>query len=594
MSNSKADINVAAVYEPRLELANKRTWVVVRGAETVTYYTYPSTSFSQSNFNFTCNPPSKNTVLDRIAIIEVPVQITFTGTGTDNLLQPNMDAFRQYPISSITTSLTASVNGFSIPIELNQIIHALSRFHMKTELRKTFLSISPQMADSHQNYADANGSSNNPLAQYSDNVAEPPRGAYPYTVVSNTPGSAVITAVLREYVFLPPFLFDGSEAGGLTMLDTLQFNWILGNNLPHMWSHSTASTSTITGINVVFSQPSMLLGFLTPRLTEPIPPMITYPFFQLARYTTSGPLFPASGSSATQDLKSNVIQLNSIPRKMYVFARRSDLETNSSISNQITTTDTFFKINSINISWDNTDGILSGATPPQLYQFGVRNGLDMSFVEWNGVTNALTAVNGQQTRVIGLTGGILCLEPGVDFGLRSNQAEGMLGQYNLQIRLNITNISGIPMTPDLYIICVYDGLLHVSNNSAWSEIGVVTPNDVLNAPLANISYTQLEKMYGGDFFSKFKNVLGDIGRGISRGISAVRPVVEDAYRIGKAVAPLVQYGLPLVGLGEGGGCSCSKCGGVLVGGCCPMCTGKGGVRGGRMLSRKDLRRRIKG
>jgi len=583
MSNSKANINVASIYEPRLELDNKRTWVIVKGGETVTYYKYPSTSFSQSNFNFTTNPPSKNSILDRIAMIEVPVTMNFTGTGAQNLLQPNMDAFRQYPIQSVTTSLSSALNGYPVSVESNQIVHVISRFHMDTELRKTFMSIAPQMADSHQVYADANGASNNPLATFQDNTAEVTRGAYPYTVISNVPGSAQITAVLREYVFLPPYLFNGKEAGGLTMLDTLNFNWILSSDLAHMWSHSTASTSTITNIQVTFGAPSMLLGWITPRLTEPIPPIITYPYAQIARYTTTGPLLAPNGQFP---LVSNTIQLNSIPRKMYIFARRSDFEVQANITNQITSTDTFFKIDRLKVSWDNTDGILSGAQPVQLYQFSVANGLNMSFVEWNGQTNLLSAVVGQPTRTIGLTGGIICLEPGKDFGLKSNQSAGQLGQYNLQVTLDITNISSIPMTPDLYIVCVYEGILSISNNSAWSEIGIVSKNDVLNAPLSNISYNHLEKMAGGDFFSKFKDVVGSIAHGAQKAL----PYVKDAAEIAGKIAP---YTVPLLfGVGEGG---CGSCGGQLVGGCCPMCTGsaQGGARGGRMLSREDLKRRAR-
>lgn len=545
-----------AINEPRLELDNKRVYVIEKGGQTVTYTPYPATSFNNTGFVFNTTPPSKGTVLDRIAIIKVPVSLTFTGTapGTDTILQKGRDAFRAYPLSSVTSTLTSIINGFPVSVELKDVVHIMSRFHEKIDNRNTFASITPQMEDNYQQYSDANGAGNNPLNDYTGNGGEEiPRGAFPYidpssglvTATTNSGTSALINATITEYVMLPPYLWDGSEAGGLCHLDTLVFRWILDSNLAHMWSHSSSSTATITNINVQFGQPTMLLGWITPRLQNDIPALITYPYFQISKYVTQRQLVLNSLTSTT--LQSNVIQLQSIPRKIYIFAKRSDTDVFANLNNMITATDTYLKISKVNISWDNIDGILSGAAPEDLFIFSQNNGLNLSYPEWSGQTQQFSGINTSATKIIGTVGGIVCIEPGKDFGLRDNQAVGINGNFNFQVKLDVTNVSTLNYNVDLFVLAVYDGVMHITGNSCNAEIGVISHADVLNAPIRHdISHKMLEKVYGGaNFFSRFKDVAGKAlnflkeNKVLSKGLSAIP---HPAAQIGSTVASAFGYG----------------------------------------------------
>lgn len=533
MSNSLVPLPVISVQEPRVKLENERVFAIIKGGQTVTYYKYPASSYSNSNFNFSTNPPSKQTILDRIAMIQVPFTLDFAGTGagTGNILQPGRDAFRNFPLASVVKSLTCSINGFPVTIESSDIIHLLSRFHVSDELRKRFMSICPQMNDTYQNYVDADGANNNPLANYADNTLEPPRGAYPYVIVSNTSSAARITGTLCEYVVLPPFLWDGTEAGGLTHLDTLSFNYVFAPYLDHMWSRSTANTQNLTSINVAFGQPNMLLGFITPRLTDiqRMPASINYPYFQINKYVTQSGLSLAPGINS--DIRSNIIQLNSIPRKLYLFAKQSDTVRDLTFANRVNYTDTFMRIENVRLNWDNQEGILSGAAAQSLYQLSVMNGLEMSWPEWYGSIQNFNAT-GATGPAIGTVGSVICLEMGKDVGLRDDQAVGILGQYNLQVTLNVTNVNPtVTYSPDLYIIAVYDGVLTISNNSAIGQIGVISSRDVLTAPNSNVNYNELQKIYGGDFFSSFKNIAGDVIRKADRAAQKVLPYAQQANQL---------------------------------------------------------------
>lgn len=596
MSNSAVPLNVVGVMEPRMELNNERTWVVVKGGQTVTYYPFPSTSFSNSQFNFICNPPSAQTVLDRAVFIEVPYTITFTQNAGNiqafNLLQPGRDAFRAFPVSSITNTLTATINGFPTNIELSEIIHALSRYHSPLALKNGWMSTQPAFEDNYQLYSDADGANNNPLGTYMDatGLSEIGRGAYPVTVTTNNAETAVITGTLREQVFLPPFLWDGHQAGGLSNLTSLTFNWILNNNLGRIWSHSDITdlggVSTIGAINVAFSQPSMYLGFVTPRLNIPIPPRITYPYFQISRYTTQFQNTLAPNASGTY--KSNIIQLDSIPRKLYCYMKQSNSVIYSSLRNQISTPDVFLQINNLNVTWNNNQGVLSGASSMNLYQFSVQNGYNKTWTEFNGITQRLNGVVGQLTEVVGLEGGIVCLELSKDIGLRDNESEGIIGNFNLQMQMTVTNTNqSVTITPDMYIVAVYDGTLVVSNTSAMASIGVVSKEEVLDAPMSNsVSFNELERIYGGDFFGRFKNFLGDANsflrkyKPISTGLS----LIPHPYaKVGSTVARALGYG-------EG-----VQAGGVLAGGVAAGedCAGDGVLYGGRRMTKAELRKRLK-
>lgn len=566
------------VNEPRVELDNKREWAILQGSQTTTPYILPSSSFSNSSWVFQVVPPSKQSILDRVVLIHAPVTLTFTGPGgnTDNILQPGRDALRSHPLSSVISTMTVSLNGVSVSIESQQVVHILERFKQYLEYNRSYGSIFPQMPDNYQNYGDSFGSNNNVLGTYSDNPAQHPRGAYPMVVVANTPTLAIVKFDLYEYVLLPPFLYGGDEmghireAGGLTFLDTFNLTATLNNNLARLWSHALSglspSTSTISSLTVNFSQPELLIWWLTPKLLQSIPKEIVYPYYQINRYTTQGssPVAP----NGTFTIPSNVIQFQTIPLKIYICAQRSQNQIYETLSSTISTTDTFSRIDGISVNFNNVSGLLSNASPQHLYEMSLQNGLSMSYNEWIGSTEYLSAVAGQTTRLVGTTGSVLCIDPTKDFGMSSELAESILGQFNFQIILKGTNTNQLDtLNLELYIVAVFDGLLSLSNNSGTTQIGVVSRQDVLTAPMHHMSYNELTSIYGGgSFFSRF----GDILR---KGANYVKDNKLISKGLGIIPHPYAQLGSQaanILGLGEGG---------IL--------------EGGRPMTRKMMRKRLK-
>lgn len=593
--------NKFAVYEPRCEINNERSWVIVKGGQTVTYTQYPATSFSNSNFIFIADPPGKTNILDRVCIIEVPVSLDFSTAAPiagQLLVQEGKDSFRAYPISSVTSTLTAKINGFPVSIELNEVVHLLSRFHTSMQDKRDHLSLTLPMDDNYQSYLDGIGANNNPLGTYQDNPAEIPRGAY-YADINvatyvNTEESAHIDAVLREYIILPPFIWDGCQAGGLTNLDTFQMDWILTPQLQRIWSRAPASLvhTGLSSLLVNFQKPSLWLGWITPRLTQPIPRVMSYPYFQISKYITNQPV-GALAPNTSAELPSQLIQFNSIPRKLYVFAKQSNTIINQSLANTLNFPDVFLRIDKINISWDNIDGVLSGASPHNLWELSVENGLKMPWTEWRGYTPNFGTTSPAPAVRVGLSGGPLCIELGKDLGLRDNQCEGVLDKINFQVRLTVTNTNQfVSLTPDLYVIAVYDGVLEIFDNSARAYIGVINSSDILNAPINHdVTYKMLQKIYGGDFFSKFKDIASKVVKGLkdSKAISSALGAIPNPYaQIGSQVAKSLGFGARA---GVKAGCMYCPPGQCV---CLAERQGEGGVlMGGKDVDYREMKKRLK-
>ncbi len=586
MSEAIPPLQSIGVLEPRCELNNQRQWAILKGGQSVTPYRLPTTSYSNSNWNWTVIPPSKSAILDRVVVVHAQCTINFTGTTSDgsNLLQPGRCGLRSHPINRMISQLSVSMNGYQTSIESQQIIGALERVKTPLEFQRTFGSIFAQMKDNYAVYGDGTLANNNPLGTYADNPGEQPRGAYRMNVVSNTTTAAQVIVDLYEYLILPPLLFGSDEcgkirqAGGFTHLDNFVISAALNQSLARIWcnanpgSGTTPSTTTLTAVTVnVSANPELYVNWITPRLVEPIPEQIVYPFQQINRYTLSGAASLAPNASAT--ITSNVIQFASVPLKLYIFARRSDQDILSTVAKTVGSTDTFAVINNISVSFNNIAGLLSQASPMQLYQMSLQNGLSMSWDEFCGYTQVVNSTSGQPTKIIGTAGSMLVIDPAKDFGLESTLADGSLGQFNFQIsQMNITNQNQYDTIPyDLYIIAVYDGIMTLSNNSGTTQIGVHNKMDVLNAPDSDLSYNELTSVYGG---GSFFSTLGDIAK---RGVGFLRDsklISHGLSAIPNPTAQAVGSVARTLGFGEDAGASA----GILM--------------GGKPLSKKMMRQRL--
>ena len=626
MSYNLNPLHTVQCRVPVTEINNERFYAILRGGAQVTYKPFTTNSISTSSIQFTCPPPNPNIIVDRSLQMNLPVRMVFNvATPNANVVyRSGYDAPRFMPVSSAINTLQVNLNNTAVSINMSDVIHALLRYNTTQKLKGHKYSTSPSCPDQSQNYSDLQGAIRNPLASYGDSNDENVlgRGGFLYQIVANTTSQLVIDAVFTENLFISPFDWGCSEVGGFIGLQTMDFNiTFVGNPANRMWSHDNSGVNApgvITSSAVAFNNfssiynapfsydaglavPQLLFRYITPNELQAIPRSVCYPYFTVDRYPYDFNSTIAANQAGT--IVSNNIQLKSIPRRIYIYARNS----NSVLQSSPIYTDTYLGITGIRLNWNNYSGLLSNATAYDLYSMSVKNHCNMSWEQWSGGPVYQT---GSASNQIGTVGSVLCISMAEDVGLSDTEAPGLLGTYQLQLEIDVINTNQTnSITPTLYIVVVSEGTFTIENNRSVSQIGVISKMDILEAKQHQspfIDYHDIMKVNGGNFLSGVKRFGQNIWKNVKPYVrSAVKlgkkiyPYAKAAYNTARAVAPL------LIGLGEGGSMAGngSYTGGELVGGqqedyqmlrsSHPMHGSRQMPQdGGRMVSRKHLEQRL--
>lgn len=602
MSLSYQKLEPVLVKDPRVIINNKREYAVTESGQQFTSKAWTTTSVSSSSIQFSCPPPSNQIIVDRKVYFQLPVRLTFASSAptSANLLQPATDAPRAFPLSGSIDTFNATINNQSVSINLSDVIHPLSRYNSDEKLTQLDYSLTPAALDESQDYSQLYGTNRNPLAFYGDSVQQTimSRGGFPYTIVSNTPSAAVVDMVITEPIFLPPFYFGKGNHSGLYNVNTMDFNITFSNNAGfRMWSHDAISSgTTITSIAIQFSgftsssfsypydlQPLMLINYITPLDKDLLPfnQPITYGYYDIQRYPTD--INNAVSARNTIQINSNNIQLSTVPRRIYLFAR----DQNSTLYSTCQYPDTYLSIENVSIQFQNKNGLLASASKRQLYNIAVSNGCNESWTEWSGQG---TYTTGSFASQLSGPGSVLCLTFGKDIQLDALQAPGTLGQYVLQVQVLFKNNSIRSITPSFYIVVVSEGSFTVTGmGNASTNVGVLSPQDVLNAKqLPMLNYAMVEDHYGGDFFSGLKKFLGNANKFLqdSKILSTAASVIPHPIaQVGSNVLKNLGYGYDKYG-------GFDQYGGVAEGGEV-LGAGEGVFVGGRRINRESMKNRLR-
>jgi len=609
-------LNKFCIMEPRVAFKESMVagnYAIVKGGETYTYRNYTSSSCDNSGINFTTPPPSIDDVLSRLVVLEVPLNIKFNGAGdlSDNaMLQSNKDAFRAFALESIIKNMTVTINGENLTCNINQICHPFSRYYLDVDYINQ--GITPNMLDTFADYQDGDGSARNPLAWY-DNSAQNPRGAYfDYEIVTNTNTNAEVRGTLRSFIMMSPFEWlsaSNNVVPGLTQLTSLDWNINFASNLSRVWSRSLSNDVPLTSVDVTIGSlggtgggnANLRMLWITPRpeMRAYIKslPSIKYPYFSTIRYTTTGSKFVTPGD--TDSITSQVINFMNVPNAIYIYCNRDESTYINTVSGNINTTDTYGGIKGIDITMGNVTGILSTASPQQLYDISVKNGLkDTTINEFVGSTNAFNQLVStfSASEKVGLTGSVIRLQPGIDLSLRDGLVQGVQEKVDFQVTVVVQNVNQRESIRfQLCILAVFEGYLEIYNGSARTSIGPLTHQDALCNDYVHIDWNDLEKNYGGSLGDKFKSLGMNLSKyaqkaydankylrknkTISKGLKTVSKVPFLPYKQDiKDAADVARY------LGYGG---CEDCdGGMLV-------EEQRGLVGGRKMAHRELKSRLR-
>ena len=535
MSLNNPAVEVARINDPRMEINRRRFYTALKGSMVNTHQQFPATNISTSSVQITCNPPNRGIVIARKVLKEAEFDITIQGTnlGGTNLLVDGFYALRAFPLTNVTASESVTINNATLTqAPLAQYWPELLHYHNEFKTRFGQYSTTPSMMDQSQRYEDLVGSVRNPLALYGDNSYEQTRGSFPgLTIVSHTPTQCVLRARIVEPILISP-LVSGCKSdytAGLAGVQNMSYTATFGN-LQRLMSlvqdQGAPGVKNITSVSVIPSSFKLLFNYLTPDPLNTVPRNLVSSYFSLTSYPTrSGQLIAPNGDVT---LTLNSVQVTSIPRRMYIFARRDD-GSRSSFSS-----DAHFALpedgNPLTVTWNNNQ-FCSQMTTPDLYNTSRKNGLEVSYPQF-----------------IKEKGSVICLNFGSDIGLMSDEAPGVLGNYQLGLTCRFKNVNQVDsIQPTLYVVCVYEGVFTVQDGNCSVQIGVLSRQDVLNSRMVRgINYQQAQDVFGGNFWSTLKNAFSSAHRFvkdkklISRGLSKLP---DPRAQVASRIAQQLGYGM---------------------------------------------------
>jgi len=539
MSLDITNLNLVPTIDPRIntDKLSKLIYTIENTAIENNYEVIPITNFNSNNLSVTFNN-NQRTGISRRIYLNMKFLLTFKGNsggagvtllqcaGMNKLAGVDTgnayhDAPRANALENAINTIQITMNSTPITTNLNQYSRALTRFLNNPNIRNVDKSYIPSMLDQYLEYDQGDGYNNSELRGYGDNVQECPRGSYwGCTVLSNSSlgtndDVSTVELELHEPVLMSPFGYGAYDNQpcffGIDTVSTTITMGGRGNNagsglIASLWSHSNAGLATILSTDVSITSASLHIQRFTTPDTFIIPRKIVYPYSETSYHSTSTGDVLASGSSSNYNLQN--IQLSGIPEKMYIWVSERDGDFN------FTKTDTYCTINSVDITFDNKPGMLTGAERLQLYQMSVRNGCNMSYEQFSK-----------------RCGSVICLRFGEDIALSTLSSAGLNGSYNIKMKLNATNNYSYPIVPQLSALLIYTGTITIADGKLFKNINLLTQNDVLSTKNSTDRVNQPPNMdvLGGFNFSDIGNWFKKAGRSVLNVAKKVAPVLAPQY-----------------------------------------------------------------
>lgn len=602
MSLNFKPLTPVLVKDPRMILDGNREYAVLQSGKWFQNKQWTSTSISSSNINFSCPPPSRQEALDRRVSLTLPMRLTIIVNDVPPgkaPLNPLQDGPRAFPIHSMLDTVILSINGARVTQNMGEIIHALLRFNNCDDLTEMDYSETPSYLDNCQNYHDLYGSNRSPLsmAGASPDGAIPGRGAFnQYKIVDGTneindtdaPVDKVVLVdmICTEQIMLSPLYWGSYQKNEAAFTNITTNDWtfsFLNQAGNRAWSHDSIGGGTIpdNGISVAFSgftspafsfgtndQPILNMNYITPEddlYISPHTPLV-YPYYQVMKYATDT---SAIAYGSTRNVVSNNIQLSSIPRRVYVYARQS----NETYYKNAAVTDTFYGISRLSVQFQNYANLFTSATQNQLWQMSRKNHCNISWQDWNGIPyykeGGVNFSNADED-IFGGTGSVIAIEFATDVGLSQINAPGVgNSSYNLQINCDVFNIDPSGALDDkkisLYVLVVSEGVFNITESgAAQTDLSVLSQMDVLDAKKTPwLNYNDVQDVNGGNFMSGLKNLGKTLSKGnqflkntklISRGADALSYIPGPQQDVVRGVGDIASYlGYGVVGDGITGG-----------------------------------------
>lgn len=490
------DIKGIKIQDPRInDLSNFLTYPIFDGASYNTYQAY-AFSGSNSSLTVTCQIPSESIVTDARVLLQSDLNLTINvgnvPVGSQAFQIGSTDSLAPYPLQSLFTTASLTLNNATSSTNYSDVFPMIKILEDKCHLSQ-YNSTSPNYVN--QNFgmfSDAILTNSNPMANFNEvsmaSNFKVPNGAFPYSyyvvehylagATTPTDDSLISTAstdtwkiyvsyskLTEPFLCLSPFTNDDYNKSGLIGVNTINLVlnidtacrrvWNTGNS--YVNSAGNGLSSYITSISLGnpnsssgFSNTKILYNFLSLSDLQysKISTKSVIGFSEYARYLTQSSNAPVFAPNTTNTVTLQNIQINQVPSLICV---------NLSVpqgSKNWGYTDSFLKINSVSITFNNQSGLIASADITQIYELSQKCGSTQSFYAFNG--KALAVQNGQSV-LIPTLGSLLVINPSLALSLPPLLSNSSIAQLNLQITLNVSNQLPFSIQPEATIMCINSG-----------------------------------------------------------------------------------------------------------------------------------------
>jgi hypothetical protein len=541
-----SEFKTVLVKDPTIgDITTDLVYAVKSGANSTTYQSFAATSATNSVQVYNIQIPSENLVCSRDALISTPLQfrinISAVPVGEDAISWGQTCSLQAFPLASVMTTATATINNTTTSANLQDILPQLLRLNDNRELFR-FNGCAPSLPDQEFGvYADAFAANSSPLAGFANKSYDgclAPRGAHPCVVqvdryvngvytdhsivstdVATNTWVVTVFSVSTEPIFLSPFIYGHPDHNqqGMLGVNNMAFTFNINSSFNRLVSYGGPGVATITAgigadpdplgakwaadplmfkmsygvasnlLNAPSGGASVLLRLLSSQPSDMLSTRCVLPYFDLPRYLTNVNGGNVLAANAPFAVSSQAIQLSQLPDYFIIVARKS-LNTQT-----ISDTSSFLTIRGISINLNNQSGLLSSASQQDLYRLSIKNQSQQSWSEFNGKATVSSAGGGSS--LVPTTGSMLVVSP-TDLSLPDNLSCGSLGAFSLQFTAQVYNQFNDPVACELCVIACNSGIMVLNQGTAAIYTGILT-RDAVDRAKREKAVVLPDRMVGG-------------------------------------------------------------------------------------------------
>ena len=256
-----------------------------------------------------------------------------------------------------------------------------------------------------------------------------------------------------ESIVLSPFIFASGaeyEETGLFGINAMSliFNIDAGSAARVIRASGDVSISNVQFYGSAFANSRLMVSYITPPLSIPLPALSSVPGLEFPRWTQAG--YAAIPAGTSQQLSSQTLVLPYCPDAIIVACKPSFTQSPALAAAPNDYADFYLPLdyatnNPFSLSFDNRPGILSTATHAQLHKMSLAAGLNVDYEQFSGF--AYNASNDATVSPVkALTGAPLVLRFGIDIPLAPGVAPGVVSNFVVQYQVTVRNTLTVPVT----------------------------------------------------------------------------------------------------------------------------------------------------